>query len=743
MKKAVIYSLVLVLALFWVFLPGVSEHSAVHAQEAAPELKRVRPGVITAGTRTFTVRLDGRHFASGAKLLFDGVALPSPRISTKGRVLLAEVSASLIASPGNHTVQAINPDGMTSAVGTLTVKAQDPDLRIRLDGNAAQEDSGLIFLPTIVLDTLGKGDILVWGKNAVTTEVSGGVQIEIAADLVNDPAEIPITFQDKNGNLSNTELFFVVPKPPRIFDTDPFELEVGTEDVPLVVTGDYKPGSVTIVVNNVKLPTTVGKNDRLEATIPGSFRSQPTRLVVRLEQDGIQSRDTIIPVTPTTGPFIFTLAPFRIRVGERKPSIDVIGANFDKKVTAKVDGQDANIRSFLRTRVTVAINPDAAVGPHTVQIIDKDGNATATAVFEVVPDVTVSTFVGTGKAGFDLGCASGDLATFRRPRRITLAPDGLLYITDQQNHAIRTVDVTTRQTCTLVGTGDEGYNDSGNALGKAPTLSFPNGVAVASDGTVYITENGNSVVRRVQRSGNSITVDTFAGLFKEVTDKGKQTAFNSTRQGLASYRDAGRFDSAFRLPDGIVIAPNGAIYVADAGNHSIRRIIQTGGQFTVDTVAGNGVPGFADGTAENSRFNTPTALALSLDGNFLFVADTNNGRVRRIDLVNKQVSTVAGGGEGDVVDGPGGEAIFSQPIGLALDFDGVLYVSEFGTSDIRRVDAAGNVTTLAGGGGLKLRDGPGLDARFNQPRGLAIDRQQGVVYVADYENLVIRKIVLR
>src|SRR5437667_7770659 len=165
MRKVVIYSLVLVLALSWVFLPGVSEHSAVHAQEAAPELKRVRPGVITAGTRTFTMRLDGRHFASGANLLFDGVALPSPRISTKGRVLLAEVTASLISSPGTHTVQAINPDGMTSAVGTLTVKAQDPDLRIRLDGNSAQEDSGLIFLPTIVLDTLGKGDILVWGKS--------------------------------------------------------------------------------------------------------------------------------------------------------------------------------------------------------------------------------------------------------------------------------------------------------------------------------------------------------------------------------------------------------------------------------------------------------------------------------------------------------------------------------------------------------------------------------------------------
>jgi DNA-binding beta-propeller fold protein YncE len=73
----------------------------------------------------------------------------------------------------------------------------------------------------------------------------------------------------------------------------------------------------------------------------------------------------------------------------------------------------------------------------------------------------------------------------------------------------------------------------------------------------------------------------------------------------------------------------------------------------------------------------------------------------------------------------------------------VFYVAEFGSSDIRRIDPAGNVTTLAGGSGLKLRDGPGIDARFNMPRGLAIDTQHGLLYIADYENFVIRRIALR
>jgi sugar lactone lactonase YvrE len=134
---------------------------------------------------------------------------------------------------------------------------------------------------------------------------------------------------------------------------------------------------------------------------------------------------------------------------------------------------------------------------------------------------------------------------------------------------------------------------------------------------------------------------------------------------------------------------------------------------------------------------------LSADGNFLFVADTNNNRVRKIDLINNRVSTLAGGGKGEVVDGPKGEAVLFQPIGLALDSDGVLYVSEFGANDIRRIDPVGNVTSVAGSGGQKLLDGPGLEARFAFPRGLAIDKQNGFLYVADYENLVIRRIALR
>ena len=743
MRKAVVSLLAVMMVASMALWPDMARQSVVRAQEEAPQLRRLRPKIITAGTQSFTMRIEGRGFVSGSNILFDGVALASPRTNPKGKLLLAEVDASLIAAPGEHSIQVLNPDGMTSDTETLTVQEKDPDLTIRLDGNAIQEDVGLSATPTVATESFGSGsDILVWGRSVPNLENPDGVFIQISDDLLNDPAEIPVTLRDKKGNISNTEIFFVVPKPASITFLEPDTVEVGTDDLPLLVHGDFKDGAI-VVVNDVPLATTVGKNGRLEVTVPGALRSQPGRIFVRVEQDGIQSEDAILAVTPTEAPFIYTVAPARIRQGERKASVDVGGANLDVKSTVLIDGQETSIRDGNRRHLTIAIPNDLGLGTHVIEITDRDGNAANPISFEVAPDVEVSTFAGDGKFGFNTGCVSATEAHFVRPRRMNFGPDGLLYLTDQQNHAIRSIDVLTGEVCTVAGTGQEGYHDSGNSLGEPPTFSFPSGVAVDASGTIYVTENGNSVVRRIQRTGGDITVDTFAGSTFEVTNKDKQKKFNITREGISGFKAGSAENAAFRLPDDILVAPDGSIYFADAGNHCIRRIVQNGGQAVVETVAGNGVPGFADGIAANARFNTPTGIALSLDGAFLFVTDMNNQRVRRIDLVNKRVSTVAGGGRSEVVDAQGGEAHLFQPIGIAIDTDGVMYVTEFAANDVRRIDPAGNVTVLAGGGTTKLRDGPGLEAKFSVPRGVAIDRQRGFLYIADYENFIIRRIKLR
>src|SRR5262249_6532113 len=152
--------------------------------------------------------------------------------------------------------------------------------------------------------------------------------------------------------------------------------------------------------------------------LPGSLRTDPTQLVVRVEQDGVQSQDFILPVTPTTDPFIYSVSPKLIRLGEKKTNVEVIGANFSKKVTATIDGQDAPIRDFTKTHLTVAVANDIAQGTHTIQVSDPDGNLTATATFDVVPDVDVATVAGNGRVGFNLGCVASEDARFLRPRRI-------------------------------------------------------------------------------------------------------------------------------------------------------------------------------------------------------------------------------------------------------------------------------------------------------------------------------------
>ena len=737
MRKAVIYSLAIILMSSLMLLPELSRRAIVHAADA-PVLNKIGPTTITTGAPTFTVRAEGRAFVEGAVILFDGQPLATRFVSK--RVVVADVDASVVAAPGTHSVAVQNPDGQTSASETLTVVDPTADFFIRLPQNAVQQGSTNILAPFVTGEGLSKVSKVFVGGKSVTFDFFNDrkIQILIPTKFNDVPAAIPITAADKQGNLSNTEIFYIVARAPKITGSDPIRLNVGAEDVLLKVFGNFNDNA-QIVINDIPLPTTI-KKGHLEATIPASLLTQPGELIVRIQQDGVQSEDLILTVSPTDDPFIFTVAPLRLRVGEDRATIDIVGDNFGDGTTALIDGQPAKIKGLAKRRLTIVITGDllSAPGTHTVQV-KKGDIVTSSFSFEVVPDVTVTTFAGLSREGFSDTCVTTATATFRRPRRISLGPDGLLYITDQQNHAIRTLNPTTGEVCTVAGTGQEGYKDSADTT-DPPVFSYPNGVVVDGDGTIYVSENGNNVIRRIRRTGSTVTVDTFAGDFRPIESAEKQQAFNSTKLGMDGFHNGPLLGgAAFRLPDDMVIAADGSIYVADAGNHAIRRI--RNGQ--VETVAGNGVPGFADGIGPNVRFNTPTGRALSLDGQFLYVADTNNDRVRRIDLTNNRVSTLAGSGVTGMDDGPPGEATFNQPIGLAVDSDGTVYVSEVSNNDIRRVDLLGNVTTLAGTGSNKFRDGAGAFARFSQPRGLAIDRQRGILYVVDTDNQRIRQIALR
>src|SRR3990172_1504301 len=204
--------------------------------------------------------------------------------------------------------------------------------------------------------------------------------------------------------------------------------------------------------------------------------------------------------------------------------------------------------------------------------------------------------------------------------------------------------------------------------------------------------------------------------------------------GIRGYKDGHWQTAMFAYPTGVAVDKDGNVYVADRGSHSIRKIIPEG---NVVTVAGNGFPAYADGQGRKSHFREPISLAVDSAGN-IYVADSGNNAIRKI-APDGTVSTLAGGGKSGYRDGAGKEASFSWPTGIAIDGIGNIYVCDSRNNRVRRVTPEGVVSTVAGIGISGFADGSGHNAMFNFPTGVEIDKA-GNIYVADSGNNRIRKI---
>lgn len=203
--------------------------------------------------------------------------------------------------------------------------------------------------------------------------------------------------------------------------------------------------------------------------------------------------------------------------------------------------------------------------------------------------------------------------------------------------------------------------------------------------------------------------------------------------GVAGHLDGPKERARFNWPTDVAVAPDWTVYVADFGNHRLRRIAPDG---QVTTLAGD-VEGFADGKGTAARFSGPNAIVLGPDGN-LYVADAGNARIRRV-TPSGVATTVAGDGVRGMLDGPGTKARFAYPTGLAFAPDGRLYVVDRWAHSVRAVAPDGTVTTVAGDGIQGFLDGPGPEARFDNPLAATWDPHWGLV-VADSGNHAIRRI---
>ncbi|WBX70964.1 MBG domain-containing protein [Tenacibaculum retecalamus] len=203
--------------------------------------------------------------------------------------------------------------------------------------------------------------------------------------------------------------------------------------------------------------------------------------------------------------------------------------------------------------------------------------------------------------------------------------------------------------------------------------------------------------------------------------------------GTGGFLDGTGVISKFLVPNGIAVDASDNVYVADRYNHRIRKITAAG---VVSTLAGSGTAGFLDGTGALAQFNYPNGVAVDILGN-VYVAEGSNRRIRKITAAG-EVSTLAGSGASGSANGSGTAAQFKFPTGVAVDVSGNVYVADQDDHRIRKITVAGVVSTFAGDGTAGFLDGTGVAAKFYQPNGIGVDAL-GNVYVVGTDHRI-RKI---
>jgi len=290
---------------------------------------------------------------------------------------------------------------------------------------------------------------------------------------------------------------------------------------------------------------------------------------------------------------------------------------------------------------------------------------------KVTPNGVVTRLAGTSWAeATGSADGTGAAARFYYPEGVVTDSAGNVYVADTLNDTIRKITPTAVVTTLAGRTGVSGSSDG---TGAAALFQSPSGLATDSVGNLYVADYLNATIRKITPGGVVTTVAGMAG-----------TTGSADGSGAAA---------RFYYPFSIALDGAGDIYVADSGNNTIRKITPNG---VVTTLAGTaGVKGSADGIGSTASFNIPQGVATDRAGN-IYVADAGNNTIRKL-TPGGAVTTLAGtAGVAGSADGTGAAASFWVPQGLAIDNAGNIYVADRGNNTIRKVAAGGVVTTVAG-----------------------------------------------
>jgi trimeric autotransporter adhesin len=370
----------------------------------------------------------------------------------------------------------------------------------------------------------------------------------------------------------------------------------------------------------------------------------------------------------------------------------------------------------LATSATLYYPLDIAIDASgNIYIADSDNNRIRMVTKSTGIITTVS---GNGTVGFS---GDGGLATSARlwyPSENALDASGNIYIADTWNDRIRMVTKSTGIITTVAGDGTVGFSGDGG-LATSSSLHNPRGVAIDASGNIYIADTYNHRIRMVTKSTGIITTEVGNGTLARL-----------------------------RYPSGIAIDASGNIYIADTYNKRIRMVTKSTGIIT--TVAGDGTVGFSGdgGLATSARLRYPRGVTIDASGN-IYITDTDNHRIRMVTKSTGIITTVAGNGSSQYGDysGDGGlatSATLSYPNGIAIDASGNIYIADTNNNRIRMVTKSTGIITTVSGNGTVGFSGDGGQARLsllNSPRGIAIDAS-GNIYFSDSRNDLLRVLLI-
>ncbi|KYG72216.1 hypothetical protein MB14_09250 [Roseivirga ehrenbergii] len=392
--------------------------------------------------------------------------------------------------------------------------------------------------------------------------------------------------------------------------------------------------------------------------------------------------------------------------------IDSCGEETSATVTINLN-EINNIPIFESVPVTVVDQNNYY--EYLVEVSDPDGDRVSLSVdgkpswmtVSTQTSYVVSTLAGSGSNSTIDG--TGQDASFSSITRLSIDGNGNLYLGELGSKTIRKVSPEgSVATLSLV-------SDGTRIDGTLSESSFgePNKILIDySSGIKYVLDG--SIIRKIDTEGN-VSDFVGSGFFGNVDGQGTEARFTTLMGGA--------------------IDTQGNLYVADFGNHSIRKVTPAG---LVTTLAGSGTEGYADGTGIAATFNRPFDIAIN-SNDIVFVADEGNDRIRRIEP-NGEVTTFAGSGVEGFLDGNGQNAMFFEPKAVDFDSQDNLFVADWGNNRVRKITSSGDVTTIAGNGQWDYSDGNALEAGIWGPIGLTIDSNDNI-YVSTSLNRI-RKIKL-